>query len=256
MLRTSFFSVWRSGRKRGTGASEVQSVGGVESAAGGVDAVDGVSSPADGHISRTKRVQQNWVAPNQVFMSQIFKRLSAGFGKSSESAATPPASPSPRSSVESAPPAPSADSASPQQAVDAKPPAPSADSASPQQAVDAKPVFAKQSPFEFWNSDLTMQVVNEAINQHLDLDTKDPYGESALIRAVRHGDVEVAGALLTAGAQVNATDSSGETALSWAAQMGKFDVLKMLVDRPDVEMDKADKGGHTALYDACCCQFR
>ena len=223
------------------GEVQVQSVGSVdavESAAGGVNAVTGVSSPADDRISQTKRAQHNRVAANQVFMSQFFKRLSGGFGKSSESAATPPASPPPRSSVESAP------------------PAPSADSASPQQAADAKPVFAKQSPFEFWNSDLTMQVVNEAINQHLDLDTKDPYGESALIRAVRHGDVAVASALLAAGAQVNATDSSGETALSWAAQMGKFDVLKMLVDRPDVEMDKADKGGHTALYDACCCQFR
>ena len=165
----------------------------------------------------------------------FFQKLS-NFGKSpaSQPAATPPASPSPQSSVTTEPPA--------------SPP----DSSSSRPAVDVK----QQSPFVFWSSDLTLQEVEDAKNKNLDLDAKDPYGESALIRAVRHGDAAVAAALLAAGAHVNATDSSGETALSWAAQMGKTEVLKLLVDHPSVEMDKADKGGNTALYDACCCQFR
>jgi hypothetical protein len=115
---------------------------------------------------------------------------------------------------------------------------------------------AKISPFEFWNTNLTVQSVHEAKSKLLDLNAKDPYGETSLIRASRHGDAAVTMALLAAGADISLTDSNGETAVSWAAQMGKVEVLKILVDRPDVFIDKVDKSGHTALYDACCCQFR
>jgi ankyrin repeat protein len=101
-----------------------------------------------------------------------------------------------------------------------------------------------------------VQSVAEAKSKFLDLNAKDPYGEPALIRAARHGDAAVTKALLEAGAERNISDSSGETAVSWAAQMGKTEVLAILIDSPDVHLEKADKGGRTALYDACCCQFR
>jgi ankyrin repeat protein len=116
--------------------------------------------------------------------------------------------------------------------------------------------FEIGSPFEFWASELTVESVDEAKNKLLNLNAKDPYGETALIRAARHGNSAVVKALLDAGAEVNATDRNGETALSWAAQMGKTGVLKILIDSPDVQLSQADKGGRSALYDACCCQFR
>ena len=116
--------------------------------------------------------------------------------------------------------------------------------------------FAKDAPFEFWQLDLTVESVDEAKSKLLNLNTKDPYGETALIRAARQGDAGVTKALIDAGAEINATDRNGETALSWAAQMGKTGVLKILVDCPDVQLSKSDKGGRSALHDACCCQFR
>ncbi len=161
----------------------------------------------------------------------FFRRLSTGFKSE------PPSSPVTHSS-ESETPAPSAIS----------------DSLPPSLAVDVVP--AKAFPFEFWNSNLTVQSVEEAKSKLLDLNAKDPYGEPALIRAARHGDANVTKALLAASVDINSADSNGETAISWAAQMGKAEVLKILIDRPDVFIDKKDKGGRTALYDACCCQFR
>ena len=96
--------------------------------------------------------------------------------------------------------------------------------------MDVDVVPAKVSPFEFWHSNLTTQLVEEAKSKLLDLNAKDPYGEPALIRAARHGDATVTKALLAASADINSTDSNGETAISWAAQMGKAEVLKILVD--------------------------
>jgi hypothetical protein len=159
----------------------------------------------------------------------FFKKLSAGF-KSPESPPHPP---------------PASDSSSP---APHSAPAPSSISDSPQQTV--------ARPFEFWTSNLNEQSVAEAKSKFLDLNAKDPYGEPALIRAARHGDAAVTKALLEAGAEINISDSSGETAVSWAAQMGKTEVLAILIASPEVHLEKSDKGGRTALYDACCCQFR
>jgi ankyrin repeat protein len=164
----------------------------------------------------------------------FFRRLSTGF----KSPAEPPSSPDPQSASASNPPAST----------------PLSDSPQPPATVDT--FLEKGVPFEFWKSNLTAQSVDDAKSNLLDLNAKDPYGEPALIKAARHGDAAVIIALLAAGADINSTDSSGETAMSWASQMGKTEVLKVLVDRPDVHIDKADKGGRTALYDACCCQFR
>lgn len=162
----------------------------------------------------------------------FFRRLSLGFK-----------SPEPES--DSSPPTPQSHSES-------KPPESSSTSDSP----IANCSFSKDSPFQFWTLDLTVEAVDQAKSKLLDLNAKDPYGETALIRAARHGDSAVTKALLDAGAEINATDRNGETALSWAAQMGKTSVLKILIDCSELQLSKVDKGGRSALYDACCCQFR
>jgi ankyrin repeat protein len=162
----------------------------------------------------------------------FFRRLSTGF--KSADPGSDSSSPAPQSSSESTPPELSAVSDSPSTNI----------------------FSSKVSPFEFWNLNLTVESVNEAKSKLLDLNAKDPYGETALIRAARHGDSAVTKALVDAGADTNMNDRNGETALSWAAQMGKTGVLKILLDCPDVNLSKLDKGGRSALYDACCCQFR
>jgi ankyrin repeat protein len=192
----------------------------------------------------------------------FFKRLSTGF----KSPAEPSTSPDPQSASESNQAAASTVSDSPQPPAAAEPStSPDSQFASESNQAAASRVsdspqtpaaVEKTSPFEFWKSNLTVQSVDDAKSKLLDLNAKDPYGEPALIRAARHGDTTVIMALLAAGADIDSTDNSGETAMSWAAQMGKTEVLKILLDRPDVHIDKSDKGGRTALYDACCCQFR
>jgi hypothetical protein len=165
----------------------------------------------------------------------FFRRLSLGFKSSEES---PSSSPAPQSTMQS------------------DLPGPSTSTIPVSESPATLPSLAKDSPFEFWNCDLTVESVHEASCKLLNLNAKDPYGETALIRAARHGDAAVTKVLIDAGADINITDRNGETALSWASQMGKIGVLKILVDCPDVQLSKSDKGGRSALYDACCCQFR
>jgi len=50
------------------------------------------------------------------------------------------------------------------------------------------------------------------------------------MRAAAHGRVEVARILIDAGANVNARDSHGETALMRAAQMGYAETAKLLIE--------------------------
>ena len=48
-------------------------------------------------------------------------------------------------------------------------------------------------------------------------------------------------------AKADSKDNSGRTPLSWAAGRGHKDVVKLLVERGDVEADSKDKYGQTPL---------
>ena len=56
-------------------------------------------------------------------------------------------------------------------------------------------------------------------------------GETPLIRAVRNGHYKFASKLLQFGARIDDTDSYNKTALHWAAQMGKTDLVRMLIEK-------------------------
>lgn len=55
-------------------------------------------------------------------------------------------------------------------------------------------------------------------------------GETPLIRAVKNGHYKFAKALIEFGARVDDTDSYDKTALHWAAEMGRADLSRMLLE--------------------------
>ena len=76
-----------------------------------------------------------------------------------------------------------------------------------------------------------------------------PMGFTGLHGAAFHGVPEVVLSVLeTKEWSVNANDCTGTTALSWAAQRGHEEVVKMLLEREDINPDQPDiDGGRTAL---------
>lgn len=58
-----------------------------------------------------------------------------------------------------------------------------------------------------------------------------PNYDLMLIRAARSGDVKQVQALLAQGANANASDRDGTTALMFAAQQGYTEIVKVLCDR-------------------------
>ncbi|NRA94141.1 MAG: ankyrin repeat domain-containing protein, partial [Psychroserpens sp.] len=80
----------------------------------------------------------------------------------------------------------------------------------------------------------------EAVKQHIkagtDLNAKDAMsGSSALITAATFNKVEIAKALINAGADLSVTNNDGATALHTAAFFGRIEIVQLLIDA------KADK---------------
>ncbi len=67
-----------------------------------------------------------------------------------------------------------------------------------------------------------------------------------LARAAAHSDTQTAQQLITQGADVNAVDSSGWTALMYAVLYGRTDMVKFLLDR-GANASIATPSGQTAL---------
>jgi len=54
-------------------------------------------------------------------------------------------------------------------------------------------------------------------------------------------------ALIAAGADINLRDRSDATALMWASHRGYGEIVKVLLEIPNIELDWVNKGGYTAL---------
>jgi len=89
--------------------------------------------------------------------------------------------------------------------------------------------------------------VRELINHRINLEARNDYGETALIDTVSDSITEI---LINAGANVNAQDKSGRTALMVAAESNHVDRLKVLVKAKGIRLDQRDKKGETALMKA------
>jgi ankyrin repeat protein len=72
------------------------------------------------------------------------------------------------------------------------------------------------------------------------------YGRTALIKACRHGHLDIVRLLLAKGARVDEPDASGDTALSYAACNGHMDIVKLLREH-GADTELRNRAGRTVL---------
>jgi ankyrin repeat protein len=95
--------------------------------------------------------------------------------------------------------------------------------------------------------------VNILIANKKDVNHQNPDGYNALIYAATNNEgAEIVDALIVAGADVNAAVyhfqyNGGFTALMFASQMGHDEVVKILIKKEGLDVNKADENGRTAL---------
>ena len=88
--------------------------------------------------------------------------------------------------------------------------------------------------------------VEEAIMNGANVNAKNKYGKTALMEAARNKHADVAELLLKHGADVNAKDNNGSTALMWAADSGTTYVAELLL-KHGADVNAKDNNGSTAL---------
>jgi uncharacterized protein len=91
---------------------------------------------------------------------------------------------------------------------------------------------------------LEHDAVQELLRHHIDLEARDKDGETALMETVSNSIAEL---LINAGANVNAENKKGQTALTLAAERNYFDKLAVLVKAPAIQLEHRDHNGATAL---------
>ncbi len=82
-------------------------------------------------------------------------------------------------------------------------------------------------------------VIGELVQQGADVDETDSQGETALHKAVRLGNLEAATELLECGAGVNVADTIGMTPLHWATLTGSYEMVEVLL-RHGANVDARD----------------
>jgi len=88
------------------------------------------------------------------------------------------------------------------------------------------------------------EAVRELLRHHIDIEARNNYGETALVETVSE---DIADLLVKAGADVNAQDKDGRTALFKSAQNNYVAKLRVLVKAPGIQLDRRDRQGSTAL---------
>lgn len=83
------------------------------------------------------------------------------------------------------------------------------------------------------------------------LDVSDAQGRSALGIACARNNVDIAAALLAAGADPNGRDASADAPLLCAAKAGHTGIIRLLGERANLDRDVVDAEGRNALALAC-----
>ena len=95
--------------------------------------------------------------------------------------------------------------------------------------------------------DGNFEKVKLLIEKGADIDAKDNDGVTALMYVSRAGDLEIAKYLVENGTDINAKDSDwGYTALIYAAEHGNLEIVKYLVEK-GANVNIKDNHGRTAL---------
>ncbi|CAD6584844.1 MAG: hypothetical protein ASARMPREDX12_001771 [Alectoria sarmentosa] len=96
-----------------------------------------------------------------------------------------------------------------------------------------------------------INIMKKLLDSETIVNAKDSNGETALSYAARKGNETVVELLLGRNDVIaNAQDQSGRTSLSYAAGEGHETIVKLLIDRDDVEVNSQDFFGRTALSHA------
>lgn len=106
--------------------------------------------------------------------------------------------------------------------------------------------------------ELLQAVKNDDINQvyyilksgKANINAQDTGGETALIRDVRYGNLEITKYLIESGADVNIKSKDYGTALIWASIRGYLEIVDLLIKNGANVNDINDKSGTTALIGA------
>jgi ankyrin repeat protein len=85
------------------------------------------------------------------------------------------------------------------------------------------------------------------INAGADLNAKNSYGSTALYWAAYYGKLDIVKALISAGADLDTRNSHGWTALHSAACYGKLDIVKALINA-GADLNIRNNNGRTALH--------
>ena len=92
-----------------------------------------------------------------------------------------------------------------------------------------------------------LEVVRLFLEAGADKDAADTFGWTALDYAARHGHLEVVRLLLESGADKDTADEVGSTALRFAAQCGRLEVVRLLLES-GADKDTAGTNSWTALH--------
>lgn len=80
------------------------------------------------------------------------------------------------------------------------------------------------------------EIVKEQLDSgNFDVNSADGHGRTALIKAAKHGHLDIVKLLIEQGADVNARDNRGTNALYWASCNGHSRIVEALIEhRSDV----------------------
>ena len=91
--------------------------------------------------------------------------------------------------------------------------------------------------------------IERLIQEGADIEAKDKYGWTALLLAASNGHIDVIEFLIEKGADVNAKNRCGETALVYAAMNGRTKMAELLLEH-GADIEAREVGGWTAFMKA------
>jgi hypothetical protein len=94
-----------------------------------------------------------------------------------------------------------------------------------------------------------LPLLRSRLEQGADPNAKDPSGRTALFAAVSAGQLEAARLLLNAGAKASAGSADGRTPLIEASAQGRLDITQLLV-QSGADLNALQRGAGTALQNA------
>lgn len=98
--------------------------------------------------------------------------------------------------------------------------------------------------------DGTTEEVMTALNEGANVNASDSRGKTALMSAIKYSETETVNVLLKAGADINARNEDGDTALMLAAQYAEKPETVQLLIKAGADVNAKNDMGYTVLMNA------